>query len=336
MSVPNADFIRIIKDIQQKKFKPLYVLSGEEPYYLDKIAEVIDKFAIDESQKDFNQVVLYGQEADAVKIIEACKQYPMMAERVVVIIKEAHRFKLDGLESYFKNPQDSTILVLVHPKKLDGRKTYTKALKKNPKAEFFESKKHYDNELPRFVEFRIKQKGLQADPKILVILSEYLGNDLHRIDNEITKLSGILPKGTTLTPEIIEEYVGVSKIYNPFEFGNAILNRDFSTCMTIAKGFEANPKAFPLLTLTAILYGYFSKILLIHAHKLNDPSSAASALGVSPYFVKDYINAARKYSYAETLTIMALLRKYDRIAKGLAGNEQPDTLTEMVCRIVQK
>jgi DNA polymerase III subunit delta len=336
MSIPNSDFVRILKDVNTGQFKPVYVLSGEESYYLDKIAEAIERKGVDESQKDFNQVVMYGQDANAVKIMEACNQYPMMAERVVVIVKEAHQVRLDDLEGYFEKPQPTTVLVLVHPKKLDGRKGYTKKLKKNDQCVLLETKKHYDNELPAFVEYRLREMAFSADLRSLAILSEYLGNDLHRIDNELKKLSQSLPPSTTLTPEIIEEYVGISKIYNPFEFANALMARDFPKAMTIVKGFEANPKAHPLVATIAILYGYFAKLLQVHAHKITDSRKAASVLGVNPFFAQDYVNAAKKYTFAEGLKIMALLRKYDRIAKGVGGNAKPNTLTELVCSIIQK
>lgn len=336
ISIPDSQYAIYQREIAEGKFRSVYFLAGDEPFYGDLLAEDIEKNALNDGERDFNQVVMYGKECDAQTIQEACNKYPMMAQRMVVIVKEAHLISLDGILPYFKNPQATTVLVLVHPKKIDGRKAYAKELKKLDKVAVLNTAKLYDNQLPEFVKYRVKELGLNTDDKVAFILSEYLGNDLHRINNELKKLASVLPKGSTITSDTIEAYVGISKIYNVFELNSAILSRDMKKCATIIRGFEANPKDFPLLVLTALIYSALSKILILHAQKITTPQAAASALKVSPFFVGEYINATKKYSYAETLRAISILRKFDRMARGIGGNKADDSLSEMVYMIIGK
>lgn len=336
ISIPDAQFVTYQREIAEGKFRSVYLLAGEEPFYGDLLADEIEKNALNDGERDFNQMVMYGKECDAQTILEACNKYPMMAQRMVVIVKEAHMISLDGLIPYFSNPQATTVLVLVHPKKIDGRKAYAKELKKLNQVAVLNTGKLYDNQLPDFVKYRVKALGLNTDDKVAYILSEYLGNDLHRINNELMKLATVLPKGAAITSDTIEAYVGISKIYNPFELNSAILSRDVNKCATIVRGFEANPKDFPLLVITALIYSAMSKLLILHAQKITNPQAAASALRVSPFFVSEYLNATKKYSYAETLRAISILRKYDRIARGIGGNKANDSLSEMIYMMVSK
>ncbi len=334
-TVPDQTYVQLSKEIRHKSFCPVYMFTGEESFYGDILAEQIEKHALSDDQRDFNQVVMYGAECNAQKILEACNQFPMMAERVLVIVKEAHKVDkgLDDLIPYLQKPNANTVLVIVHPKKLDGRKALSKTIKKLKDVAVLDGKPLYDNQLPAFINYRLSELNFTADQKVQLILSEYLGNDLHRINNELKKLAAALPPNTTITADIIEEYVGISKIYNPFELNSALLNRDLAKCATIAKGFEANPKKFPLIALVSTMYMAFTKVLLIHAQKIKSEREAASALRLPPMFAAEYVAASRKYSYAETLRTMSILRKYDRISKGIGGNMADDTLTELVCTI---
>lgn len=336
MKIPDEQYVTLTREIRIGSFRAAYVLSGEETFYCDLLADEIERRALDDAQRDFNQVVMYGKETEAKQIIEACNQYPMMSERVVVIVKEAHLIDLDGLIPYLKKPHPTTVLVLVHPKKLDGRRALAKTVKKLENVAFLDSKMIYDNQLPEFINYRLKELDLTADAKVEMILSDYLGNDLHRINNEIKKLAAALPVNTKITSDIIEEYVGISKIYNPFELNSALLNRDLAKCAIIVKGFEANPKKFPLLVIVNIVYLAFSKLLLLHSQKITNERAAASVLRLPPMFASEYVKGTRHYSYAETLRAISLLRKFDRISKGIGGNQTSDSLTELICMIMSK
>lgn len=324
---------KLREEIRSGKLHNIYCLSGVESYYGDKLAELLLSTVVDPSMKDFNEIVLYGPDVDGSQVVEACKQFPMMSDKILIVLREANRMKnWDALMTYVKKPQPSTVLAIVHPGKLDGRKEVTKILKKHSDV-FFETMETYDNKLPEFVEFRLKEMNRRATPESIRILCEFIGSDLHRIDNELKKLESNIGPDEEITPDIIEEFVGISKIYNNFEFSRAVLMRDVPKAMNIAKVFEANPKLAPLLVITSLLYSSFSKLLLLHATKINDQNEAARALGMSPYFVHEYITAKKRYTYAETLRIISLLRKFDGYSKGVGGNVHPPLLSQLICEI---
>jgi DNA polymerase-3 subunit delta len=323
----------IRKNIESGKIESIYFFGGEELYFGDRLADLLQEKVVDPSMKDFNEIILYGADATDGAVAEACMQFPMMADKTLVILREASKLKSwDKLIPYLKNPQPTTVLVIVHPGKLDGRKEISKVMKKQAKV-YFEVGELYENKLSEFIEFRLREMQRKASPESVKILCEFLGSDLHRIDNELKKLVNNINENDVITPEIIEEFVGISKIYNPFEFSRAILMRDVPKAHSIAKVFEANPKLGSILSLVPLLYSYFSKLLILHAGKINQANEAAKAIGISPYFVGDYLMGKQKYSYADTLKAITILRKFDGYSKGIGGNANPRLLTQLVCEI---
>ena len=288
------DVKNIISDIAQGSVAPIYFLMGEEPYYIDGISTYLEKNLLTEEERGFNQVVFYGKDVTMEDIISQAKRYPMMAERQVVIVKEAQDLSrtIDQLESYVKDPQPTTVLVFCYKyKKLDARKSFTKELKKM--GVVFESKKLYDNQIPDWIRRVLAGKGYTITPKAAQMLTEFLGNDLGKIHNELEKLELILDKGAQITPLIVEDNIGISKDYNNFELQNAIGTRDQLKAYGIVQYFANNPKNHPLVVTISLLYSFFSKLLIYHS--LSDKSQASKALGVNPYFIKDYQEAARNY-----------------------------------------
>lgn len=325
---------RIISDIKNQKFKPVYFLTGEEPYFIDYVASYIEKNVLSEDEKAFNQMVLYGRDVEVEDIISHAKRYPMMAERQIIIVKEAQELArtIENLDAYIENPQPTTVLVLCYKyKKLDGRKKLLKTIKKS--GVVLETKKLYENQVGNWIQNTLKTSGYTILPKATLMLVEFLGNDLSRIQNELDKLMQIIKPEQQITPEIIEENIGISKDFNNFELQNAIGSRDVKKAFQIAQYFANNPKENPLVMTNALLYGYFSKVMKYHA--LTDTSKAASVLGVSPFFVKDYQLAARNYPMRKVSAIIAKLRETDVKSKGVGAANLPqgDLLNELLAKI---
>src|SRR5690606_35899797 len=259
----------VLADIKQNKFAPIYFLQGEEPYYIDQITEAIEKNALQESEKGCNQVVMYGKDTDVSKIITNARRYPMMAERQVVIVKEAQEIvdlnREEGqrlLESYIKNPLPSTILVFAHKHKtLDGRKSLSKAFSTG--AVMITTKKIYDNKVPEWVTNYVKNKGYTIDAKATQMLADFIGNNLSRISNEIDKIIINLKEKTTIDAGIVQQFVGISKEYNTFELQKALAIRDIVKANRIVNYFEANPKSNPVIMIIRILYAYYAKLLQV-------------------------------------------------------------------------
>lgn len=324
----------IITDIKQGRIAPIYFLMGEEPYYIDGIAKFIEESVLSEEEKGFNQMVLYGRDVSVDDIVSNAKRYPMMAERQVVIVKEAQDLSrtIENLVPYAENPQPTTVLVLCYKyKKLDARKKLSKVLKKN--AVLFESKKLYENQVPDWIRRVLAGKGYTITPKAAQMLTEFLGNDLSKVNNELEKLQLIIRPEQQITPQLIEENIGISKDFNNFELQNAIGNKNIKKAFTIVQYFAQNQKNHPLVMTVALLYSFFSKLLKYHA--LSNKSEAPKVLGVSPYFIKDYQTAARNYSMKEVSTIVASIRDIDLKSKGVgaANMTQADLLKELLTAI---
>lgn len=326
---------KIITDINQKKIAPIYFLTGEEPYYIDGICNYIDKNVLAEEEKGFNQVILYGKDTTIDDIIAQAKRYPMMAERQVVIVKEAQDLAktIDQLESYVANPQPSTVLVICYKyKKLDARKKLSKFIKE--KGVLFESKKLYDNQVPDWIMRVLAGKGYTIAPKAAQMLTDFLGNDLAKINNELEKLQIIIPKNSEITPAIIEENIGISKDYNNFELQNAIGERNMAKAFSIIQYFGQNPKNNPLIVTVSLLYSFFTKILKYHS--LTNKAEASKVLGVNPYFIKDYQLAAKNYPMKNVSLIIKHLREIDLKSKGVGASNisQADLLKELLVKIM--
>ncbi|HBF19608.1 MAG TPA: DNA polymerase III subunit delta [Cryomorphaceae bacterium] len=326
----------ILRELKAGTYRPIYFLMGEEAYFIDEIVRFIEKRALPEDQQSFNQTILYGRDTDIQTVIGEAKRYPMMADRVVVIVKEAqHLRKLEELESYAANPQPSTVLVLAHKyKSLDKRKKLYKTL--SNAHVLMESKKLYDNQIPDWIARNLAERGYNATPKAIHLLGESLGNDLGRIDNELHKLELVVPKGQTIDDEAVEQNIGISKDYNNFELINALGSRDFGRAMQIQRYFAANPKDNPLVVTVSLLFGYFSKLMLIHQAKDKSPSGLASLLKVNPYFVKDYQKGATQYDLKKLARIISYLRECDMRSKGVGNvsTSDSDLLKELIFKII--
>ncbi len=285
----------IISDFKKKKFKPVYFLMGEEPYFIDLIADYAEKNILDDAEKEFNQSILYGRDVDVATIISEAKRYPMMAEKQVVIVKEAQNVKnIEELESYVMNPLASTVLILCYKyKSLDKRKTFPKTIAKH--GVLFESKKLYDNKVPDWITGYLKEKNYTAGAKTTQLLTEYLGADLGKIVNELDKLMINLPPGTDITLEHIQQNIGISKDYNTFELQKALGEREIVKANQIVNYFGSNPKEHPIPVTIATLFGFYVKLLQYHFLQDKSKESVARTLGVNPYFVQDYIKAAQNY-----------------------------------------
>jgi len=329
-------FEEIISSLKKKDFKPVYFLTGEESYYIDKISDFISKNTLEQSEKDFNQHIFYGKDSDVNNIISTAKQFPLMGNYTVVIIKEAQELKnIELLEDYINQPLDSTILVICFKnKKIDKRKKFGKDIVK--KSLFFESKKLYENQISDWIQKYVSQHNYKIDFKSAHLLGENTGTSLSKISNELDKLMITLQKGEIITSELIERNIGISKDYNVFELNNALSKRDILKANRIAKYFGDNIKDHPLLVTVASLFNHFQKILIYHT--LNDKSknNVASALKINPFFVNDYVLASRNYSKKQLLNIFTLLRSYDLKSKGVDNNSSNDgqLLKELIFQIL--
>lgn len=319
----------ILNDIKNGNTKPIYCLMGEEPYYIDVISKYIEENVLSEAEKSFNQVVLYGRDITIDDIVSAAKRYPMMAEKQVVIVKEAQDLSrtIENLTPYAKNPTPSTVLVLCYKyKKLDERKSLAKAIRKT--GVLFESKKLYEDKIPDWIKSVLAVKGYTITVKGAQMLVEFLGTDLGKINNELEKLQLVLKPGAQITPEIIEENIGISKDFNNFELVKAIGSKDKKKGFAIIQYFAQNPKDNPIPFTTAILYGFYNKLLLYHA--LDKKDNVAKVLGVSPYFVKDYVTAARNIPMRKASEAIAAIREVDMKSKGVGAKlSQADLLKEL-------
>lgn len=310
---------------------------GEEAYYIDKISDFIEDNILDETEKGFNQMVLYGRDVTIDDIVSNAKRFPMMAERQVVIVKEAQDLSrtIEKLAKYAENPQPTTVLVINYKyKKIDKRKALYKAI--NKVGVVFESKKLYENQVPDWIRRVLKGQGYDISPKAAQMLVEFLGTDLSKVNNELSKLKIVLPKGTQITPEHIEENIGISKDYNNFELRKAVGERNAVKAHKIAKYFADNPKDNPMVVTVSLLFSFFNQLLHLHGMVDKSPRSVASALRVNPYFVNEYLTAARNYPMKRVSSIIALLREFDVKSKGVGSNAVPqgDLLKELLVRIL--
>lgn len=328
---------QLVTDIKNGNLKPIYLLMGEEAYYIDKISEFIEETVLTEEERGFNQMILYGRDVSVEDIVSNAKRFPMMAERQVVIVKEAQDLSrtFDKLDDYAKNPQPSTVLVLCYKyKTVDKRKAVYKAIKKT--GVVFESKKLYDNQVPDWIRRVLSPKGYGITPKASQLLVEFLGTDLGKINNELEKLQIVLPQNTQITPEHIEENIGISKDYNNFELRKAIGARDSVKAFKIVQYFADNPKDNPMVVTVALLFNFFSQLLQLHGMNDKNPRSVASALRVNPYFVNEYLDAARNFPMRKVSQVVALLREFDVKSKGVNSNAVPqgDLLKELLVKIL--
>ncbi len=347
------EVVKIINDIKGGNIKPIYFFMGDEPYYIDKLTEYIEQNVLQEHERDFNQTILYGRDVTMDDVVGSAKRYPMMADRQVVIVREAQDLwrSINGGQgddddnkknknenppflNYVENPMSTTVLVFSYKyKTIAKNKKIYKALLKN--GVIYESKKLYENQVGTWISRVLQGKGYSIEPKANAMLVEFLGNDLSKISNELTKLEIILPKGHTITAKDIEVNIGFSKDFNVFELQNALGSKNQLKAYQIAQYFADNPKDNPMVVTTSLVFSFFVKLLKYHGIKDKNPKTVAPMLGVSPFFLKDYDLALKNYPMKKVSAIIAALRDIDVKSKGVGANALPnhDLLKEMLVKI---
>jgi DNA polymerase III subunit delta len=330
-------FEEILRDLSKKIYKPVYFLHGEEEFFIDVISDHIETNVLDEAQKEFNQTILYGKDTNAGSIIDMARRFPMMSNYQVVIVKEAQALdKLDELTVYAGNPSRETILVICYKHKAyDSRKSLIKTIMKT--GVVFKSDRLYESKIPAWINDQLKEQGYTITPEAAQLLTGHLGNDLSRIRNELGKLVLNLEPGQTVDAGIIQENIGISKDFNIFELQKAMGKGDLFKANHICQYFAANPKANPFVLTIALLYQFFTKVLIFHSVKdKTNNNSLAAELSVSPYFVGDYRTAAKNFGIDKTIYAISLLREYDMKSKGVGNDSatQGELLREMVFRIM--
>ena len=327
----------ILSDLRKKIYKPVYFLAGEEPYYIDMITDFIGEKILTDEEKSFNQIVMYGDDTSIAAITETCRRFPMMSNHQVVIIKEAQGLKkVDDLALYVEKPLLSTILVINYKyKSLDKRTKLYKLL--DSQGLYFESARLRDYQIPAWIERYLMTQGVKIAPDASAMLTEYLGTDLHKIANELDKLLITLPPSKpVINAALIEKNIGISKDFNNFELQKAIGEKNIAKANMIVNYFANNPKDNPMVVTVASLFSFFSKLLSYHYLSDKSKNNVAATLKVNPYFVKDYEQAAAKFSPAKTVQVIGLLRTYDMKSKGFGdlSSEHGDLLKELVFRII--
>jgi DNA polymerase III subunit delta len=329
-------FEQIMNDLKKRIYKPIYFLMGDETYYIDQISDYIEQNVLKDSEKAFNQTIVYGRDVDAVAVDNLARRYPMMTSHQVVIVKEAQNLKdIENLSFYASKPAPSTILVLAYKyKTLDKRKKLGKEIENH--GVLFESKKLYDNQIPDWIAKYLGDRDYSIEPVASAMLTEFLGNNLANIANELDKLMISLPKGFKISPKIIEENIGISREFNAFELQNALVRNDVVKANQIINYFDKNQKTNNIIQTIGILFSFFRKVLVMHFLKQKSQKEIASTLQVHPFFVKDYEAAARRFGTEKTVEIISWLREYDMKAKGYdnVSAGPGDLLKELVFKIM--
>lgn len=333
-----AKYEEILRDIKNNIFSPIYFLSGEEPYFIDKIVSQLENNILDEDLRGFNQTIVYGRDVTVKEIVDLSRNYPMMGNYQVVIVKEAqYVINIENIESYISSHLDTTILIIAYKyKKVDKRKSFYKKLNSSASTTLFISEKLRDYLIPKWIEAEIRTRDMSISPVALRLMSEYLGNDLGKIINEIDKLVINLEKQTTITEVEIEKNIGISKDYNLFELQNALSEKNQLKAQRIVQYFEANPKDHPLQMISPMLHNYFIKVFLYHFIKNKEPNKIASELGVHPFFVKDYGKASMAFPPHKVKDIISGIKILDLKSKGVENNNATGygELKELVFKIM--
>lgn len=313
-------FDQLYTSIKKKQFSPVYLLHGEESFFIDKIVDEFQNNVLTDIEKEFNQMIFFGKDADPGSIIGSAKQYPMMASHRLIILKEAQQMKdISSLESYVENPVSSTILVIAHKeKKLDMRTTFAKALSKN--GVVFESKSPYENKIPAWIRNHGKEMGINISSKAAELMMLLLGNDLGKIDNELEKLKIAVKDSDQIDVEDIRNNISLSREYSVFELNNALGKKDMVKTFGIIDVFSTNPAQYPIQYVIATLYSYFTKLLIIYDNFRLDDKKLSKILGLNPFFIKEYKSAAKNYPKAKLYEVFDVLSEYDLKSKGVGAS----------------
>jgi len=329
-------FDEILRDLKNQIYYPVYFLFGEESYYIDEISDFIEHTVLNEQEKEFNQSILYGKDSNVPMIISYAKRFPMMANYQVLIIKEAQELdKIDELQPYIENPLKSTILVLCYKySKLDKRKGLYKSIEKNGVA--FESARLYENKIPDWIHDYLRGKNCTITQKAAILLTEFLGNDLSNVANELNKLLINTPSGSEITEDYVEKNIGISKDFNVFELQKSLVKKDVLKANQIIRYFAANPRENPLVKVIPILSSFFSRVLIYHYLQDKSKNAVAASLSVNPFFVTDYQQAAKTFGAGKVIKIISLLREYDLKAKGVDNVSASDgeLMRELIFKIL--
>jgi DNA polymerase III subunit delta len=336
------DYSSIINKIGGNNLKPVYLLHGSEPYFINKFVDKVLEVAIPDFEKGFNEYILFGKDISSNDVMGNARKFPMMADRQLVVIKEAQQMSDIGtkdaqerLEKYAKNPLESTILVLAFDAEMDERKAWVKAFAE--KGEVLKFASFYDSEIPNFIMETCRNEGLKISPKAVQLLTDHIGNNLSAIVNEIQKIKLNQKDSVEIDANTIQEFVGISKEYNIYELQKALTSRSYAKSLQIFTYFSKNEKENPFIVNLATLYGFFSKVLLVHAYRGAPSAEIAAALKVNPYFVKDYEKAAAVYPIPQLMQIIKALNVADQKSKGIKrGNASDlDLYKDLLFRILR-
>jgi DNA polymerase-3 subunit delta len=335
-----STYYQVVKDFQKRSFVNIYLFYGEEPYYIDELSDYLTEHVLTDTEKEFNQTVLYGRDSTAAYVVNCSKQFPMVGEMQLVVLREAQDMdvkkeeNLNLLLSYINRPLQSTILVICHKYKAPPAKLL-KALAASEKAVTIESKKKYENEMPAWITAQVINSGYSISDKAALMLVEYLGTNLEKINNELGKLFINLPKGKAITEDIIELYIGISKDYNIFEFQKALAKKDVVKVNKIANHFALNPGENSIFKTIPMLFSFFSKVLLMHSLPDKSEASIMSKTKLTYYTKQDYFDAYRNYNAKKVQDIIGWLRECNIRALGIDNysTDQGELLRELVFKI---
>lgn len=336
MAKESSKYIPLLSEIKKNIFKPIYLLMGNESYYIDSLCnEIIDR-GLDDADRDFNQTIIYGMDAEISSLINAAKRYPMMAARQLIVVKEAqHLDKIEQLINYTEEFQPTTILVICYKGGVVKDKKFIASISKN--GVVFESKQLYSNQVPAFISDLAASNGVTITQKAVVMMADAIGTDLCRIANELTKLKIVTPQNTPITDVIIEENIGISKEYNNFELQKAIIKKDRFRVASIIKYYEANPKSNPIIPTISMLFNLFSNLLILYYTPDKSDTNVAKELGLKTvYQAKDYLDAMRNYNVFKCVDIIGYIRQYDAKSKGGAGVAPNTKESSLLCELTHK
>ena len=336
-----STYYQLIKDFQKRSFANIYLFYGEEPYFIDELSDYLTDNVLNDIEKEFNQFVLYGRDSTAAAVINSSKQFPMVGEKLLVVLREAQDMDLKKEEnltlllSYIRQPQPSTILVIAHKYKTVPAKLL-KAVAASDKAIAVESKRKYESELPAWITTQVKSSGYSISDKAALMLVEFLGNNLEKINNELSKLYINLTKTKVITEESIEQFIGISKDYNIFEFQKALAKKNVHVANKIANHFALNPGENSIFKTIPMLFSFFSKVLIIHSLPDKSESAILSKAKISPFLKQDYIDAYRNYNQKKVIDIISFLRECNVRALGIDNYsvDQGELLRELVFKIL--